>query len=102
MTGWILAAAAPAEAPTGAGGLISFLPMIILLVVFWFLVFMPQRKQQKKRNEMLGGLKKGDKIVTIGGLHGEIIEMDDEDVKLRVADKVELKFSKSAVARIKK
>ncbi|HOP74070.1 MAG TPA: preprotein translocase subunit YajC [Bacillota bacterium] len=76
--------------------------MIILLVVFWFLVYVPQKKQQKQRNEMLASLKKGDKIVTIGGIHGEIVEFDDEDVKLRVADKVEIKFSKSAIARVKK
>jgi len=103
MTGWILSATATQSgAETVAGGIIGFLPMIILLVVFWFLVYVPQKKQQKQRNEMLASLKKGDKIITIGGVHGEIVDFDDEDVKLRVADKVEIKFSKSAIARVKK
>jgi preprotein translocase subunit YajC len=50
---------------------------------------------------MLSNLKKGDKVVTIGGIHGEIVEFDDEDVKLKVADKVEVKFAKSAISRVK-
>ncbi|NLW46123.1 MAG: preprotein translocase subunit YajC [Firmicutes bacterium] len=75
--------------------------MALVFVVFWFLMIMPQRKQQKQRNTMLSNLKKGDKVVTIGGLHGEIIEFDEEDVKLRVADKVEVKFAKSAISRVK-
>ena len=99
---WILSATAAPGGNAAGGGLVSFLPMIILLVVFWFLVFMPQKKQQKQRAEMLNGLKKGDKIITIGGIHGEIVEFDDEDVKLKVTDKVELKFSRSAIAKVKK
>ncbi len=103
MTGWILSATANQQsAEAVAGSVIGILPMIILLVVFWFLVYVPQKKQQKQRNEMLASLKKGDKIITIGGVHGEIVDFDDEDVKLRVADKVEIKFSKSAIARVKK
>lgn len=98
---WILApTAAPAGNAAGAG-LAGFLPMIILLVVFWFLVFVPQKKQQKQRNQMLSNLKKGDKVITVGGVHGEIVEFDDDDVKLRVADKVEMKFSKSAISKVK-
>jgi preprotein translocase subunit YajC len=65
-------------------------------------VFAPQRKQQKQRNEMLSNLKKGDKVITIVGIHGEIIEFDDDDLKLRVADKLEIKFSKSAISKVKK
>ncbi|MGE5606570.1 MAG: preprotein translocase subunit YajC [Bacteroidota bacterium] len=75
--------------------------MGLIFVVFWFLMIMPQRKQQKQRNAMLSNLKKGDKVVTIGGIHGEIVEFDDEDLKLRVADKVEIKFTRSAIARVK-
>jgi preprotein translocase subunit YajC len=103
--GWILAVTGQTAAQNGnaaANGFVTFLPMIILLVVFWFLVFVPQRKQQKQRNEMIGNLKKGDKVVTIGGIHGEIVDFDDDDVKLRVADKVEIKFTKSAISKVKK
>lgn len=96
---WILAAAQQ-TAPQG-GGLQFLVSMALVFGVFWFLMVMPQRKQQKQRQAMLSNLKKGDKIVTIGGIHGEIVELDDEDIKLRVADKTEIKFTRNAVARVK-
>lgn len=100
MNFWMLAAGKTAAATQG-GAWSSLIMMGLIFVVFWFLMIMPQRKQQKQRNTMLSNLKKGDKVVTIGGIHGEIIEFDEEDIKLRVADKVEIKFAKSAIARVK-
>ena len=95
-------AAAAANGATGAasiwGGL---LPMILILVFFWIIIIMPQRKQRKQRDAMLKNLKKGDKVITAGGLHGEIVEIDEEDVRLRVADKVELKFTRGSISRVK-
>ena len=77
-------------------------PMGSLLIgIFWVVMILPQRKQQKKRNEMLNALKKGDKVITVGGIHGEVIELDDEDIRLRIADKVEVRMAKSAVSRVK-
>lgn len=100
MNFWMLAANEAAAQPQGsAWG--SLLMMGLIFVVFWFILIMPQRKQQKQRNAMLSNLKKGDKVVTIGGVHGEIIQLDEEDLKLRVADKVEIKFTRSAIARVK-
>lgn len=100
MNFWMLAANQPAAQAQG-GGYSFLISMALVFVVFWFLMIMPQRKQQKQRNTMLGNLKKGDKVVTIGGIHGEIVEFDEEDIKLRVADKVEIKFAKSAISRVK-
>ncbi len=100
MNFWMLAANQPAAQAQGSAWS-SLIMMGLIFVVFWFLMIMPQRKQQKQRNMMLSNLKKGDKVVTIGGIHGEITEFDEDDVKLRVADKVELKFTKSAIARVK-
>ncbi len=79
----------------------SFIPFIIVLVVFYFLLIRPQQQQQKKRQEMLASLKKGDKVVTVGGIHGEITEVHDDEVGLRIADKVEIRLSRSGVGRIK-
>jgi preprotein translocase subunit YajC len=93
----LLAAAAPA----GNSGMIQILILVGFFAIFYFLMIMPQRKQQKQRQAMLNSLKKGDKVITTGGLHGEVIELDEEDVRLRVADKVELKFSRGAVAKVK-
>ncbi|HEY8345110.1 MAG TPA: preprotein translocase subunit YajC [Bacillota bacterium] len=78
-----------------------FLPMILVFVIFWFILIMPQRKQQKQRQAMLDALKKGDKVITIGGIHGEILEIDGDDLRLRIGDKVEIKILRSAISRVK-
>ncbi|NLM38070.1 MAG: preprotein translocase subunit YajC [Firmicutes bacterium] len=89
---------APA-APQGGGS--SWLILFLMLAVFWAIMIVPQRKQQKKRMEMLNSLKKGDKVITIGGIHGEITELDEDDIRLRIADKVEIKVTRGSVSRVK-
>lgn len=73
------------------------LPFIIMFAVFYFLLIRPQQKRQKQRNQMLSELKKGDKVTTIGGLHGTIAELTDDTVVLRVNDVTKLTFDRSAV-----
>ena len=75
-------------------------PILLLVVIFYFLLWRPQKKQQKERASLLGSLKKGQKIVTIGGIYGEIVELDDEKVKVQVSEKVELTFARTAVANV--
>ena len=77
-----------------------FVPLILLFAIFYFLLIRPQQKQQKKRKEMLEDLKKGDRIATIGGIYGIIKEIDDTVMSLRVADNLNLKFERSAVAKV--
>lgn len=89
---------APAAQQGGFGNLIF---LFVMLAVFWVIMIVPQRKQQKKRMEMLNALKKGDKVITIGGIHGEITDVGDEDIRLRIADKVEIKLTKGSVSRVK-
>ena len=74
-------------------------PILLMVVIFYFL-WRPQKKQQKERANLLGSLKKGQKIVTIGGIYGEIVELDDEKVKVQVSEKVELTFARSAIANV--
>ena len=95
----LLAAAKPAT--TSNAGLIQILILVGFFAIFYFLMIAPQRKQQKQRQAMLSSLKKGDKVITMGGLHGEIVDIDDDDVRLKVADKVELKFSRGSVSKVK-
>lgn len=78
-------------------GLVTFLPFIAMFVIFYFLLIRPQQKRQKKINEMHAALKKGDKIVTIGGLHGTIDAIDEDKVVLLVNDNKKLTFERSAV-----
>jgi preprotein translocase subunit YajC len=80
-----------------SGQLISFIPILLVFVVLYFFLIRPQNKKQKARNLMLNALKKGDKVVTIGGLHGSIIEITDDIVVLKVNDATKLTFDRSAV-----
>lgn len=75
-------------------------PILLMVGIFYFLLWRPQKKQQKERTNLLGSLKKGQKIVTIGGIYGEIVELDDEKVKVQVSEKVELTFARTAVANV--
>lgn len=93
-----LAQAAPAQG--GAAGLLSSLPMVLIMVgIFYFLLIRPQQQEQKKHQELLAGLKKGDRVVTASGLHGEVAEVRDDTVLIEVSSKVKLMFDKSAVKR---
>ena len=80
--------------------LVQYSPLILLVVVFYFLLIRPQQKQQKVRKEMLGSLKKGDRVVTIGGIHGVIKEIDDSVLTLRIADNVNIKFARAGIDRV--
>lgn len=92
----------PLATAPGAGGtssLISFIvPLVIMFAVFYFLLIRPQKKKQQTRNNMLNALQKGDKIITIGGLHGTIMELTDDIVVLRVNDVTKLTFDRSAIS----
>ena len=79
--------------------LASLLPLIILFAVFYFLVILPQQRQAKKHKEMVENLKKGDKIVTTGGIIAEVVKNESEFIKAKIADNVEVKIDKAAVAR---
>jgi preprotein translocase subunit YajC len=79
--------------------LASLLPLIILFAIFYFLVILPQQRQAKKHKEMVENLKKGDKIITTGGIIAEIVKNEPEFLKVKINDNVEVKLDKSAVAR---
>lgn len=80
--------------------LAGFLPIILVFVIFYFLLIRPQQTQQKKRREMLASLKKGDRVVSIGGIYGMIKEIKDDTVVLRIADNVNIKIARAGIERI--
>lgn len=93
-----LAQAAPAQG--GAAGLLSSLPMVLIMVgIFYFLLIRPQQQEAKKHQELLASLKKGDQVVTASGLHGSVAEVRDDTVLIEVSSKVKLMFDKTAVKR---
>lgn len=84
----------------GQGGLLaSLLPLIILFVIFYLLVILPQQRQAKKHKLMVSELKKGDKIITTGGIIGEVVRNEPENLVVRISKDVEVRIDKSAVAR---
>jgi preprotein translocase subunit YajC len=97
MNHWLLAADETAAATGIQGILYTWGPLVLMFVVLYFLLIRPQQKRQKTRTQMLNSLKKGDKVVTIGGLHGTIVDITDDTVVLRVNDVTKLTFDRSAV-----
>ncbi|MBI5788287.1 MAG: preprotein translocase subunit YajC [Candidatus Schekmanbacteria bacterium] len=75
----------------------QFVPLILIFVVFYFLLIRPQQKKQKEAREMLDALKKGDKVITSGGIYGEIESIKDNIVSLKIADKVKIDVARNAI-----
>src|ERR1700733_4416878 len=87
-----------AQAQSPSGGITLFLPLILIMVVFYFLMIMPAQKRQKKIAEMLKNLKNGDKVITNGGIYGTIVGLEDDTLQLRIADQLKIKISRNAIA----
>jgi preprotein translocase subunit YajC len=95
-----MGAPAGGAAPSGTDSLISFAPFILIIVIFYFLIIRPQNKKQKETQKMLGALKKGDKIVTIGGVHGTIASVKESTVIVKVDENTKMEFTRSAIAAV--
>ncbi|MCD6080975.1 MAG: preprotein translocase subunit YajC [Candidatus Omnitrophica bacterium 4484_49] len=81
--------------------LAAFLPLIIIFGVFYFLLIRPQQKKQKEHQKMLDSLKRNDRVVTIGGIHGVIQDIKKDTVVLKIDDETKVMVDKSAIARKK-
>ncbi|WP_316842094.1 preprotein translocase subunit YajC [Propionispora hippei] len=77
--------------------IMQYAPLIVMIVIFYFFLYRPQKKRQQQRNQMLDSLKKGDRIVTVGGLHGTIVALNERVVTLKIAEKVDVTVSRSSV-----
>lgn len=91
-------AASPAANAAPGGEYIQFIFLIGFVVIFYFLIWRPQAKRTKDHKNLIGGLQKGDEVVTTGGIAGRINKVTDDFVVLEVSDNVELKFQKGAIA----
>lgn len=90
-------------AATGNGGgslWMTLLPFVLMFAIFYFLLIRPQQKKQRQRGAMLNALKKGDKVVTIGGLHGTIDTITDDTVVLKVNDATKLTFDRGSINNV--
>jgi preprotein translocase subunit YajC len=89
------------DAPADAGAtFMTFLPLVAIIGIFYFLIIRPQSKKQKETQKMLSALKKGDKIVTIGGIHGVIQTIRENSVIVRVDENTKMEFSRTAIPSV--
>lgn len=75
----------------------NFAPIIVMVLIFYFLLYRPQKKAHDARNKMLDALKVGNRVITLGGIYGTIVAIKDEIVTLKIADKVEVEVSRNAI-----
>ena len=80
----------------------QFIPLVLILGVFWFLIIRPQQKKQKEHVRMVESLRKGDKVVSNGGIFGTIIKVGDDRITLEIASKVQIQIERQQVARMDK
>jgi len=92
------AANGAAEGAAAGRGIMSFLPFILIIVVLWFLMIMPQRKRQKETKKMLEELSPKDKVVTIGGIIGTVVKVKSDSIVLKLGKETEMEVRKNAIA----
>jgi preprotein translocase subunit YajC len=97
---------APGGAAGGAGGGMAafqqIIPLVFMFAIFYFLLIRPQQKKAKEHKALLESMKKGDNVITAGGVHGKITAVENEIVTLEIANNVNIKITKSYIAAIKK
>ena len=98
----ILMQCAPGTGQPGGGmeSLMSLLPFVLIIVVFYFLILRPQQKRQKERQKLLESIKKGDRVITAGGIHGTVEGIEDKVLLVKIADSVKVKVERSSITTI--
>lgn len=93
--------AADASGEAQAGSMTSSIIMFVAIIaIFYFLIYRPQKKRDKEAKAMIASMKKGDKVVTIGGIHGTIVTVKDKTVVVKVDDSARIEFSKDAISSV--
>ena len=97
---------APGGAAGGAGGGMAafqqIIPLVFMFAIFYFLLIRPQQKKAKEHKALLDSMKKGDNVITAGGVHGKVSAVENDLVTLEIANNVNIKITKSYIAAIKK
>lgn len=92
---------AAGSAPSASGSLLGTLfPFLLIIVIFYFFLIRPQNKKQKETEKMLNALKKGDKVITIGGIHGVVSSVKEKTVILKVDDDCKMEFNRTAISSV--
>src|SRR6266705_7055925 len=98
MTIWDVGSVwAMGAAPEGGSAWLQLVPFALVLAIFYFIILMPMKRKQQKVQEFLDGLKVGDKVITTGGIHGQVTRLGDISVQLQIADKVRVEVARAAI-----
>ena len=85
------------ESAAGSSPLGMLVPFVLIFLVFYFIVIMPAKKQQKKKEALIAALKKGDRVITTGGIYGTVAAVEDHDILLKVSENVKIRVTKTAI-----
>ncbi|MCB0834791.1 MAG: preprotein translocase subunit YajC [Bacteroidetes bacterium] len=91
---------APPEGQSAGNPFVQLLPFLLIIVVLYFMMIRPQKKRQQEREKMISGVQKGDKIITVGGLHGKVELTKEKSVVIKIADGVKVELERSAIAAL--
>ncbi|HTR81754.1 MAG TPA: preprotein translocase subunit YajC, partial [Bacteroidota bacterium] len=98
-----LIAMAPAQGGQGGGDFMTTILMFAVIIgIFYFMILRPQQKRQKERQKLLDAIKKGDRVVTSGGIHGTIMGIEEKTVLLQIADNVKVKVERNSISIVNK
>lgn len=100
FTTFLLQTATTAAEGSAGGGLGMLIPLILIVVIMYFFMIRPQNKKQKETQKMLDALKKGDKVITIGGIHGVVTQTKEQTVVIKVDDGTKIEFNRSAISSV--
>jgi preprotein translocase subunit YajC len=84
-------------APQGGSLLLQFVPLILVVAIFYFIILLPMKRKQQKVQEFIASLKVNDKIITTGGIYGQITRVGEQTVQLQIADKIRIEVAKAAI-----
>jgi preprotein translocase subunit YajC len=87
-------------APEGGSAWLQFVPFALVLAIFYFIILLPMKRKQQKVQEFLDSLKVNDRVITTGGIYGQITRLGEQSVQLQIADKVRIEVSRSAIGGI--
>jgi preprotein translocase subunit YajC len=101
MSSYFITLMGLAPSSADSGGIVSLLPIIAMVAIIYFLLIRPQQKEHKRHQEMISSLKKGDEVVTTGGLYGRIAALNNEKITLKVSDNTKVVVEREKVARVR-
>lgn len=94
LAGSVFAMGAP---PEGGSPWLQFVPFVLVLGIFYFIILLPMRRKQQKAQQFLENLKVGDRIITTGGIYGQVTKLGDASIQVQIADKIKIEIAKAAI-----